>query len=111
MNKFSMALLAGLAAVSTHAAAQDRTISVHNHLAEPVYQLNWSNTAEDDWGIDQLGDHVIMPSTRRTFWVTDETGACHFDFRVVTKSGRRYTKADVNVCEASAVEFGSEVSH
>lgn len=101
--------LAALLAATPLAAQQDRRIAVHNHLREPIYFLYWSNTATDDWGSDQLGDDVLMPGNRQVFDIDDGSGACRFDFKVVTKTGKEYTRANVDVCVESSVEFGPRV--
>lgn len=91
--------------------ARDRNVSVHNHMAETITNLYWSNTADSEWGADRLGAGVMRATTNRRFDVSDGTGACRFNFMVKTISGREYTKRNIDVCSVSTIDFGTEFTH
>lgn len=99
------------ASTRTSGDARNRTISVHNHMAETISNLYWANTADGDWGPDRLGAGVMRASTNRRFDVSDGTGACRFNFMIKTASGREYTRRNIDVCAVSTVEYGTEISH
>lgn len=96
---------------TTGNTGQDRRIAIHNHTAEGFRALYWSNTAEGSYGSNRIESSPIRAGSNRTFDVNDGSGACHFDFKVETTSGRNYTKSDINVCTESSIEFGTEFSH
>lgn len=113
-NRFTVTVTdrPGVVAASTRIGdGRDRSISIHNHTAETIFNLYWSNTAEGSWGTDQLGSNIMRARTNRSVNVSDGTGACRFDFKIKTASGREYTKSNVDVCSVSSVEFGTEISH
>lgn len=111
-NCFSVTLQNRDASVAAASGdGRNRRIAVHNHTAETITALRWSNTARDQWGVDQLGASVMRRSSNRTFNIDDGTGSCRYDFRAETQSGQVYTQRNVNVCAVSTVEFGTEVSH
>ncbi|KQN35561.1 hypothetical protein ASG37_14555 [Sphingomonas sp. Leaf407] len=105
----------GTTASTTTTAAntgQNRRIAIHNHTAEAFRKLYWSNTAETTFPTtNRLGTSPMNAGSNRNFDVNDGSGACHFDFKVETASGRSYTKSDINVCTESSIEFGTEFSH
>lgn len=90
---------------------RNRRVSIHNHTAETFHQLYFSNTADGVWGEDRLGSGVMRARTSRTFDMTDGTGSCYFDVKVVTASRREYTRNNVNACTLSTLEFGTEITH
>jgi len=96
---------------NTQTTAKNRNVAIHNHTAETINSIYFSNTADGKWGPDRLGSNVMRSSTNRSFNIDDGTGACRFDIRAVTASGREYVKNNINVCAVSTVDFGTEVSH
>lgn len=94
------------------AGGKDRRIAIHNHTAEAFRGVFYSNTAEGKYGANRLtGGTLIRAGSNRTFDIDDGSGACHFDIKVETVSGRDYHKSDIDVCKESSVEFGTEFSH
>lgn len=92
--------------------AADRRIAIHNHTAENFRSIYYSNTADDKYGSNRLtANQILRAGSNRTFDINDGTGACRFDIKVETSTGRTYEKKNVNVCAESSVEFGTEYSH
>ncbi len=98
-------------ALAARTDGRDRRVAIHNHTAETFASIFFSNTGQNTWGPDRLGTDVQRARSNRTFNIDDRTGACRFDIKARTTSGREYVSRDVNVCAVSAVEFGSDYSH
>lgn len=90
---------------------RNRRVAIHNHTAENFYRVYFSNTGSNVWGEDRLGSEIMRARTNRTFDMTDGTGACRFDVRVVTASGVNYSRRNIDACALSTLEFGTEISH
>ncbi len=97
--------------LAARARQRDRRVAIHNHTSETFEKIFFSNTETKSWGPDQLGSSVQRARTSRTFDIDDRTGACRFDIKARTVSGREYTSMNVDVCAVSAVEFGTDYSH
>lgn len=89
---------------------QDRRVALHNHTAESIIEVRYSNTADENYGPNVISS-PIRARTNRTIDINDSTGACRFDVQVTTVSGRRYPRRNVDVCSISTLEFGTEISH
>lgn len=90
----------------------DRRIAIHNHTAENFRSVYYSNTADDNYGSNRMAaNQILRAGSNRTFDINDGTGACRFDIKVETSTGRTYEKKNINVCTESSVEFGTEYSH
>lgn len=95
----------------TSSDGRDRRVAIHNHTAEAFNNIYFSNTASGVWGPDRLGTSVMPARTNRTFNMDDNTGACRFDVKVITRSGQEYVRRNIDACTLSTLEFGTEVSH
>ena len=83
----------------------NREVSLVNNTKETIFYLYWSNTGSGSWGEDRLGSNVLSEGQQWNVTVDDGSGACRFDFRAVTASGREIERRDVNVCGVFTVTF------
>lgn len=83
----------------------NRNVTLINQSGDTIMYLYWSNTSQDAWGQDQLGNDVLPDGQSVAANVDDGTGACEFDMMAVTSSGRQITQQAVNVCSIYEIYF------
>jgi hypothetical protein len=104
-NGFVRAALFGAVAIvasASSAFAWDQHVTFHNQSESDVLYFYATNTGVDDWGSDRLGANTILHvgnKIRRN--ITDNSGACSFDFRFELRSGRVIEARNQDVCEIS----------
>ena len=98
------ALLAAVALATAPAAAQAQkkkkaTVTLQNKSSYAIHALYMTPHESDDWGRDQLGDHVIE-ARKGTFRLTDIP--CNaYDVRLMDADGDECVVEEVDVCGAS----------
>ncbi len=107
MNKLAFAFV-GLAAlagcadtVSTTTSAlgnYNRVMDITNNTGVTMREFYASNTGQNRWGPDQLGNSVLPSGKYFTINFDDGTGACNYDFKAVFADGDVLTTSNVNVC-------------
>ncbi len=107
--KFQMqaSVLAGavLFACVVDASAFDRRVVVINNTSTAIQEFYASNTGENDWQEDILGEDMLQPGAEMTVNIDDGSGYCKYDFRAVFEDATEATKAGVNVCEVGQFSF------
>jgi hypothetical protein len=104
-NGFLRAALFGAVAVvasASSAFAWDQHVTFHNRSGSDVMYFYATNTGVDDWGSDRLGSSVVLHDGNKiTRNITDNSGACSFDFRFELRDGRVIEERDQDVCAIS----------
>lgn len=80
------------------ASAQNRWVTVVNKSSYTVWVLYGTNTGNTSWGNDRLGGEIIRPGWEIRINFSDGSGACLFDLKAETKSGRNWTRMGADVC-------------
>ena len=106
MRRFARVLvpvvfLAGfLTATASHAGTQDFTLV--NQTGETIYTLHISESANDSWEEDVLGEDTLAPGKRMDVTFSGRT-ACLWDMRVTDPDENEVTWTGINLCEVSVV--------
>ena len=87
------------------ASAYDRRVVVVNNTSTAIQEFYASNTGQDDWQEDILGDNMLQPGGEVTVNIDDGSGYCKYDFRAVFEDSTEATKTGVNVCEVGRFSF------
>lgn len=87
------------------ASAYDRRVVVVNNTSTAIQEFYASNTGENDWQEDILGEDTLQPGGEMTVNIDDGSGYCKYDFRAVFEDATEATKAGVNVCEVGQFSF------
>jgi len=89
------------------ASAQERVFNVHNQSSMDIHYLFVSNSGDQKWGEDVLGDNVIMERGKtETLTVTTDSDACLYDIKGVAADGKTSAELyQVNLCENEEVTF------
>ena len=82
------------------AATQD--FSLVNQTGVEIYSLFISESANDDWEEDVLGDKVLPDGQRMSITFAGRS-ACLWDLMVTDDEGSSVTWTGINLCEASVV--------
>lgn len=90
-----------LALMASTASALDRQVNVNNLTGSVMTEFYASNTGEDNWQEDILGEQVVGAGETATINIDDGSGFCKYDFRAVFDDGTEVIAADNNVCEIS----------
>lgn len=103
MRIIGLALASALAlsacdAPTTTTSARNRVMDITNQTGVTMTHFYASNTGEDSWGPDQLGNTVLSSGRYMTINFDDYTGACRFDFRAKFRDGDVVVNRDINVC-------------
>lgn len=83
----------------------NREVSLVNDTKETIFYLYWSNTGASGWGDDKLGSDILSAGQQWNVTVDDGSGACRYDFKAVTASGREIERRNVNVCGVFNITF------
>jgi hypothetical protein len=83
----------------------NRNVSLVNSTKETIFYIYWSNIASSIWGIDQLGSSTLAAGQSWEVTINDGSGACRFNIKAVTASGREIFRNDVNVCEVYTIDL------
>lgn len=89
-------------------ASQDmanRDVVLYNQTGETIVNLYWSNSADQNWGPDRLGNQVFLNGANWPVTVDDGSGSCTFDLMARTQSGREVSYTGVEVCSITEVYF------
>jgi hypothetical protein len=102
---FLRAALLGTAAVllsATASMAWDQHVTIYNESGSDVVYFYATNTGVDTWGRDRLGSNTVLwDGYNITLNITDNSGACSFDFRSVLANGEEVVAYDQDVCAIS----------
>lgn len=84
---------------------RNRDVSLVNGTKETIYYIYWTNVGASGWGDDKLGTGILASGQQWNVTVDDASGACRFDFKAETASGRVIERRDVNVCTVFTISF------
>ena len=84
--------------------AGERELTVLNHSSRPVNELYVSPQSAEDWGADQLGEHMLAPGELLRLHL-GRTRECGFDVKVIYDDASREESRGVNVCRTRQVSF------
>jgi hypothetical protein len=93
-------LLAGLAAGPALAGTQDFTLV--NQTGVEIFSLYLSETTNDEWEEDVLGDRVL-PHGNRLDINFHGRRACLWDILITDEDDNQVTWSAINLCEATVV--------
>ncbi|MGV8855297.1 MAG: hypothetical protein ACOH2L_11680 [Devosia sp.] len=96
----TISALALVSMVST-AWALDRKVNVNNLTGSVMTEFYASNTGENDWQEDILGEDVLGAGETVSINIDDGSGYCKYDFKAVFEDGTDVISSDNNVCELS----------
>jgi FlaG/FlaF family flagellin (archaellin) len=99
-----LALAFALAGV-VNASALDRRVQINNQSSYDIYEFYASNTGEENWQEDILGDGVLLSGESVLINIDDGSGYCKYDFKAVFEDGDEAISADNNVCELAEFNF------
>ena len=97
-----------IVALNVHSAsAEERVFNVHNESSMDIEYLFVSNSGDEKWGKDVLGDNVVMERGEMgTITVTTDSDACLYDIKAVAADGKTSAELyQVNLCENQEVTF------
>lgn len=95
-----LALALALPPAPAQAGTQDFTLV--NQTGVEIHNLFISETSNEDWEEDVLGEHVLPDGNRMTIEFHGR-GACIWDLMVLDEAGDGLTWTGINLCEASVV--------
>ncbi len=101
----ALALLAGLIAGATPAAAQNR-FWLQNNTGQAIVSANVSPSRVEEWGPNILARGPIGPGMQ--VWVEPTFPDCYLDIRVRFADGSQDGHLGVHACTLSRIVFGPE---
>ena len=102
-SRSALALVAALLfSTSTHAGTQDFVLV--NSTGVVIYELYISETKNDDWEEDVLGDDVLDTGGRLTVTFSGRD-ACFWDMLAVDGDGNTVTWTALNLCTTHVIEL------
>ena len=104
MQRSALAVAVIIACV-VDASAYDRRVVVVNNTSTAIQEFYASNTGQNDWQEDILGNDMLQPGQEVTINIDDGSGYCKYDFRAVFEDGAEAIKAGVIVCEVGRFTF------
>ncbi len=108
LRKISIATVLSLpiVAINIHSAsAEQHVFELHNESSIDIHYLFVSNSDDENWGQDILGEDVIVQSGEfGTVTIADDSDACLYDIKAVAADGETSVEfQQVNLCEEQAV--------
>lgn len=96
------AILLVLAALAAPVFAGTQDFTLVNQTGVEIYRLYISETSNDDWEEDVLGDNVL-PDGHRLPVNFYGRSACYWDMMIEDRDENNVTWTGINLCEASVV--------
>jgi hypothetical protein len=93
-----------VAATALPAAALDRRMTIVNQTGVTMNNFYATNTGNQSWGNDWLGNQVMPSGSQFNINFDDSTGYCMFDFRAIFVDGDELI-SQVNVCEIGTYTY------
>lgn len=111
MKKLALAglMAAGVFGVSHMALAGVQDFTVENKTGMTISELYVSESTNDDWEEDVLGEDVLASgdSTKITF-SNYQSSECSFDIKIVDSHDEAWTVEGVDLCRTHRVTFHRE---
>jgi hypothetical protein len=77
----------------------NRRVRIHNQTGWTMLRFYASDSRQDSWEEDILGDDVLSSGESIVMNIDDGSGACVYDFKAEFTNGQELTRMNVNVCE------------
>jgi hypothetical protein len=77
----------------------NRRVRVHNQTGWTMLRFYASDSRQDSWEEDMLGDDVLGAGDSIMMNIDDGSGACLYDFKAEFTNGQTLTRMGVNVCQ------------
>jgi len=87
---------------------EDRHVVIINETNHTMVHFYASNTAENTWQEDILGDDVVPPGKDVRINVDDGSGHCKYDFKAVFDDGDALIRRNINVCEIRTYRYSGD---
>ena len=84
---------------------QDRRVRIINATGVTMTHFYASNSGQDDWQEDILGEDVLRSGASVRINIDDGTGACLYDFKARFSDGDELVRNRINVCEITEYRY------
>lgn len=104
-------LTAAVAAVALGTSAfqsndgQDRRVRIINATGVTMTHFYASNSGQDDWQEDILGQDVLSNGASVVINIDDGSGACLYDFKARFSDGDELERYRINVCQITEYRY------
>lgn len=95
----------GLLGLTSPALALDRKVTIVNQTGYTIVEFYGSNTGEQDWQEDILGEDMLPTGESVVINFDDASGYCMFDFKAVFDDGDELEREGVNICEVGTFTY------
>ena len=85
----------------------DRNVRIINATGVTMTHFYASNSGEDDWQEDILGQDVLLSGASVRINIDDGTGACLYDFKARFADGDELKRYRINVCEITEYRYSA----
>ena len=83
----------------------DRRVRIINATGVTMTHFYASNSGEEDWQEDILGQDVLRSGASVVINIDDGTGACLYDFKARFSDGDELERYRINVCQISEYRY------
>jgi hypothetical protein len=111
VNVFAAAAIAAGAVFSSPAMAYERWIDVENVGQSEIVSIRISNIDDEDWSRNLIRGSYIEAGNTMTVEPRITEGYCRFDMLVEYEDGEQVKVWDINLCEATDIQFDEEGYH
>ena len=84
---------------------QDRRVVIINATGVTMTHFYASNSGQNDWEEDILGQDVLASGARVRINIDDGTGACIYDFKARFSDGDELIRYRINVCQITEYRY------
>lgn len=84
---------------------QDRRVRIINGTGVTMTHFYASNSGQDDWQEDILGEDVLLSGASVRINIDDGTGACLYDFKARFADGDELVRNRINVCQITEYRY------
>ncbi|MDO9588388.1 MAG: hypothetical protein Q8R45_07115 [Brevundimonas sp.] len=84
---------------------QDRRVRIINATGVTMTHFYASNSGQNDWEEDILGQDVLRSGASVVINIDDGTGACIYDFKARFADGDELVRYRINVCQISEYRY------
>lgn len=84
---------------------QDRRVRIINATGVTMTHFYASNSGQNDWEEDILGQDVLRSGASVVINIDDGTGACIYDFKARFADGDELERYRINVCQITEYRY------
>ena len=84
---------------------QDRRVRIINATGVTMTHFYASNSGQDDWEEDILGQDVLRSGASVMINIDDGSGACIYDFKARFADGDELERYRINVCQITEYRY------